>query len=250
MGSNHPASPRLVWPVVLAPSRALAALTVFFAIVCLSAQDGAPRVQARIRGFSTAATAAEAALEETFKASLSAKDAEADFDLLTAEPHHVGSPYDISLADAVATRFASFGMEVSRYEYSVLVPWPTERRVDIVAPDPVGLDVDEERLPGDVWAAKPGILPAYNAYSPSGDVTGDIVYVNYGGPADYDTLRQLGVDVAGKIVLARYGNGWRGVKVKVAAEHGALACLIYSDPRDDGYFRGLRIPTVRTAAWA
>jgi N-acetylated-alpha-linked acidic dipeptidase len=236
MASDHPAPRRIVSPLVLA------ALTVSFAIVCLSAQDGAPRVPARIRGFTTAASATEAALEQAFKASLSAKDAEADFDLLTAEPHHVGSPYDITLADEVAARFASFGMEVSRYEYSVLVPWPTDRHVDIVLPDSVRLEVDEEKLPGDVWAAKPGILPAYNAYSPSGDVTGDIVYVNYGGPADYDTLQQLGIDVAGKIVLARYGSGWRGIKAKVAAEHGAVACLIYSDPRDDGYFQGPAYP--------
>src|SRR5205814_5529701 len=92
--------------------------------------------------------------------------------------------------------------------------------------------------PGDPWAAKPGILPAYNAYSPSGDVTADVVYVNYGVPADYETLATLGVDVRGKIALARYGGSWRGIKPKVAAEHGALACLIYSDPRDDGYQAG------------
>src|SRR5580700_782591 len=112
MASDHPAPPRIASPP------ALVALTVSFAIVCLSAKGPPPRVPTRIRGFSTAASAAEAALEQTFKASLSPKDAEADFDLLTAEPHHVGSPYDITLADEVSARFASFGMEVSRYEYS------------------------------------------------------------------------------------------------------------------------------------
>ena len=201
-----------------------------------------PPSATRVRGFSVTASGAETTLERTFKASLSAKEAEADFDVLTREPHHVGSPYDITLADEIGNRFTSFGLDVSRYEYSVLVPWPTERLVDIVAPDAVRLDVDEEELPGDPWAAKPGILPAYNAYSPSGDVTGDVVYVNYGVPADYDTLQQLGISVAGKIVLARYGGGWRGIKPKVAAEHGAIACLIYSDPRDDGYFQGDAYP--------
>jgi N-acetylated-alpha-linked acidic dipeptidase len=212
-------------------------------VVCLSAQGGpAATPSPRILGFSAAGSSAEATLERTFKTSLSAKEAEADFDVLTNEPHHVGSPYDITLADEIANRFTSFGLDVTRYEYGVLVPWPTERRVDIVAPDSARLDVDEEKLPGDVWAAKPGILPAYNAYSPSGDVTGDVVYVNYGGPADYDTLQQLGISVAGKIVLARYGGGWRGIKPKVAAEHGAIACLIYSDPRDDGFFQGDAYP--------
>jgi N-acetylated-alpha-linked acidic dipeptidase len=217
---------------------ALAGLVGLLAMICVSAQTPA----SRIRGFSAAASTAEATLERTFKTSLSAKEAEADFDVLTKEPHHVGSPYDITLADEIANRFTSFGLDVTRYEYSVLVPWPTERRVDIVAPDTARLDVDEEKLPGDVWAAKPGILPAYNAYSPSGDVTGDVVYVNYGGPADYDTLQQLGISVAGKVVLARYGGGWRGIKPKVAAQHGAIACLIYSDPRDDGYFQGDAYP--------
>ena len=222
-------------------SAGLVATLVALAIVCLSAQSG-PGSAPAIRGFSAAGGAAETSLERTFKASLSAKEAEADFDVLTKEPHHVGSPYDIALADEIANRFTSFGLDVTRYEYSVLVPWPTERRVDIVAPDQVRLDVDEEKLPGDEWAAKPGILPAYNAYSPSGDVTGDVVYVNYGVPADYDTLQQLGISVAGKVVLARYGGGWRGIKAKVAAEHGAIACLIYSDPKDDGYFQGDAYP--------
>ena len=80
--------------------------------------------------------------------------------------------------------------------------------------------------------------PLYNAYSGDGDVTGEVVYVNYGMPADYDRLKELGVDVKGKIVIARYGAGWRGIKPKVAYEHGAIGCLIYSDPRDDGYYAG------------
>ena len=184
----------------------------------------------------------QAARERAFKDSLTAKEASADFAILTAEPHHVGSPYQIQLADFVADRYTQFGLDVSRYEYSVLVPWPVERRVDILAPDSAALQLDEEKLPGDLYAAKSGILPAYNAYSPSGDVTGDVVYVNYGTPADYEVLEKLGVSVAGKIVLARYGGSWRGIKPREAAAHGAIGCLIYSDPRDDGYFQGAAYP--------
>jgi N-acetylated-alpha-linked acidic dipeptidase len=205
----------------------------------LSAQAPAERAgQARIRGFSDASSAAEAARERELKASPSAKLAEADFDVMTAEPHHTGSPYEIKLADYVAGEFKQFGIEATKYEYSVLLPWPKERRIEITAPDSFKLQVEEEKIRGDQWADKPGILPAYNAYSPSGDVTGEIVYVNFGIPADYETLQKLGIDVKGKIVLARYGGSWRGIKPKVAAEHGAIACIIYSDPHEDGYFQG------------
>jgi N-acetylated-alpha-linked acidic dipeptidase len=217
-----------------------------FAAVWLSAQSAPPT---RIRGFSDEASAAEAARERDFKMMPSAKAAEADFDIMTAEPHHVGSPYEIKLADYIADNFKQLGFDVTRYEYSVLIPWPKERRIDIVAPDTAKLQVEEDTIPGDPWALKPGILPAYNAYSPSGDVTGEIVYVNYGVPADYDTLKTLGVDVKGKIVLARYGGSWRGIKPKVAAEHGAVGCLIFSDPRDDGYFQGDVYPDGPYRGW-
>ena len=169
---------------------------------------------------------------------------------MTAEPHHTGSPYEIKLADYVVDRSSSqFGIESDKYEYSVLLPWPGQRRIDIVAPDQVKLDVEEEKIRGDQWADKPGILPAYNAYSPSGDVTGEIVYVNFGIPADYETLQKLGIDVKGKIVLARYGGSWRGIKPKVAAEHGAIACIIYSDPHEDGYFQGDVYPDGPFRGW-
>jgi Zn-dependent protease with chaperone function len=187
--------------------------------------------------------------ERDMKASPSAKAAEADFDVMTAEPHHTGSPYEIKLADYVVSQFKSFGIEADKYEYSVLLPWPGQRRIDIVAPDQVKLDVEEEKIRGDQWADKPGILPAYNAYSPSGDVTGEVVYVNFGVPADYETLQKLGIDVKGKIVLARYGGSWRGIKPKVAAEHGAIACIIYSDPHEDGYAQGDVYPEGPFRGW-
>ena len=203
----------------------------------------------RLRGFSAAASAAELVREREFQAMPDAKLAEADFDVMTAEPHHTGSPYEIKLADYVADRFKTFGFDVSRDEYGVLLPWPGERRLDIVGPDEMRLQVEEEKIRGDQWADMPGILPAYNAYSPAGDVTGEIVYVNFGIPSDYETLEKLGIDVKGKIVLARYGGSWRGIKPKVAAEHGAIACLIYSDPHEDGYFQGDVYPDGPFRGW-
>jgi N-acetylated-alpha-linked acidic dipeptidase len=203
----------------------------------------------RLLGFTAASSAAERDLERRFRSLPSGKSNEADFDVMTAEPHHIGSPYEIRLADYVAERMRAAGLETMKYEYSVLVPWPGERRIEIVAPDPVKLNVDEETLPGDKWANMPGILPAYNVYSPSGDVTADIVYVNFGIPADYDELKKLGVDVKGKIVLARYGGSWRGIKPKVAAEHGAVGCIIYSDPHEDGFFQGDVYPDGPFRGW-
>jgi len=214
----------------------------------LSAQTPQPPAS-RLRGFSAAASAAELVRERDLASRTDAKANEADFDVMTAEPHHAGSPYEIKLADYVAGKFKEFGIEPAKYEYSVLLPWPGERRIEITAPDRVRLQVEEEKIRGDQWADKPGILPAYNAYSPSGDVTGDIVYVNFGVPADYETLARLGIDVKGKIVLARYGGSWRGIKPKVAAEHGAIACLIYSDPHEDGYFQGEVYPDGPFRGW-
>ena len=183
--------------------------------VWLSAQGAAPA--SRIRGFSAASSAAQAAREREMKAAPSAKLAEADFDVMTAEPHHTGSPYEIKLADYVSDEFKKFGIEATKYEYGVLLPWPGRRRIDIVAPDTLKLEVEEEKIRGDQWADKPGILPAYNAYSPSGDVTGEIVYVNYGIPADYETLREArhrreGQDRAGALrrQLARHQAEGRG----------------------------------------
>ena len=116
------------------------------------------------------------------------------------------------------------------------MPWPIETTVEVVGPEKYSLRVKEPVLPEDPDSGDQ--TPLYNAYSGDGNVTGEVVYVNYGMPADYDKLKELGVDVKGKIVIARYGAGWRGIKPKVAYEHGAIGCLIYSDPRDDGYYAG------------
>ncbi|HMD36586.1 MAG TPA: transferrin receptor-like dimerization domain-containing protein [Vicinamibacterales bacterium] len=225
-----------------------------FLFVCLAAAISSAawlsaQSPARLLGFSSTSSAAELDREKQFMALPSAKANEADFDVMTAEPHHVGSPYEIKLADYVAGEMRAAGLETTKYEYGVLVPWPGERTIEVVSPDPVKLEVDEETLRGDAWAAMPGILPAYNAYSPSGDVTADVVYVNFGVPADYETLATMGVDVKGKIVIARYGGSWRGIKPKVGAEHGAVGCIIYSDPHEDGYFQGDVYPDGPWRGW-
>ena len=155
----------------------------------------ARQAAATIMGFSPSAATRELAVERDLTALPSGAAAEADFDRMTAQPHHTGSPYQLELADYVGERFKTFGFDVSRYEYSVLIPWPGERIVEVVKPDPLRLQVEEDVLPDDPSASKAGALPPYNVYSPSGDVTGEVVYVNYGTPEDYETLAELGISV-------------------------------------------------------
>src|SRR5207253_229681 len=147
--------------------------------------------------------------------------------------------YDKDDAEFIASLLRSWGYETNIEEFSVLFPTPKKRVVELIAPDHYTLKLFEPPLPQDRTSGQTDEqLPTYNAYSIDGDVTGDLAYVNYGIPADYDILARNGVDVKGKIVIARYGGSWRGIKPKVAAEHGAIGCIIYSDPRDDGYFAG------------
>jgi N-acetylated-alpha-linked acidic dipeptidase len=157
---------------------------------------------------------------------------------LAAEPHHVGSAYDKQNAEFIRDKFQSWGLDARIEEFDVLFPTPKERLLELVAPTTYTAQLKEPVVAEDTDSSDQGQLPTYNAYSTDGDVTGQLVYVNYGLPADYDELAKLGVDVKGKLVIARYGASWRGIKPKVAYEHGAIGCIIYSDPRDDGYFQG------------
>ncbi|HTO77033.1 MAG TPA: transferrin receptor-like dimerization domain-containing protein [Thermoanaerobaculia bacterium] len=158
---------------------------------------------------------------------------------LSAQPHHLGSPYDAKNAQWILEQFRSYGLDASIETFHVLFPTPKERVLELLEPTRFRAALAEPPVAGDPTSGQTREqLPTYNAYSIDGDVTAPLVYVNYGVPADYERLERLGVDVKGKIVIARYGASWRGIKPKVAAEHGALACLIYSDPRDDGYFAG------------
>jgi N-acetylated-alpha-linked acidic dipeptidase len=161
---------------------------------------------------------------------------------LAAAPHHVGSPKGKANAEWLRTKFESFGLRAEIEEFQVLYPTPKERHLELMAPERYVAQLKEPPVAGDPQSAQSGQLPTYNVFSADGDVTAEVVYVNYGIPDDYETLRKLGVDVKGKVVLARYGGSWRGIKPKVAYEHGASACLIYSDPKDDGYYQGLIYP--------
>jgi N-acetylated-alpha-linked acidic dipeptidase len=162
---------------------------------------------------------------------------------LSARPHHVGSPYDKENAEWILARFKEWGWDAQIETFSVLFPTPTERVLELVSPTHFTARLDEPPVPGDPTSnQKNEQLPTYNAYSIDGDVTGPLVYVNYGRPEDYETLERYGVSVKGAIVMARYGESWRGIKPKVAAEHGAIGCLIYSDPKDDGFGPGLVFP--------
>ncbi|MGE5126449.1 MAG: M28 family metallopeptidase [Betaproteobacteria bacterium] len=162
---------------------------------------------------------------------------------LSARPHHVGSAYDRENAEWILARFREWGFDAQIETFDVLFPTPRERLVEMVEPTRFRAALDEPVVAADPTTRQKGEqLPTYNAYSSDGDVTGPLVYVNYGLPEDYERLDRLGVSAKGAIVLARYGHSWRGIKPKVAAERGAIGCLIYSDPRDDGYFQDEAFP--------
>ena len=191
------------------------------------------------RGFVPSRAGAHEALEVRFDAALEADLLRDWMRHLASRPHHVGSPFGKDVADFVAARFTEWGYDTEIEEFGVLFPTPQLRRLELVAPTRFTASLEEPPLVEDATSDQQGEqLPSYNAYSIDGNVSGELVYVNYGVPADYEDLERRGIDVRGKIVIARYGGSWRGIKPKVAAEQGAIGCLIYSDPRDDGYFRG------------
>ena len=194
---------------------------------------------ADLLGFSPGGSAAERSLEGRFDANLSADNMRTWLKRLSARPHHLGSPYNKENADFIASQFRSWGYETRLEQFDVLFPTPKTRIVEMTSPERFTLRLNEPPVQGDPTTAQQSEqLPSYNAYSIDGDVSGPLVYVNYGVPADYEELEKQGIDVKGKIVIARYGGSWRGIKPKVAAEHGAIGCLIYSDPRNDGYYQG------------
>ena len=183
--------------------------------------------------------ARQRALEAKFDAQLNRDNLRTWMKRLTGRPHHVGSLYGKENAEYMAALFKSWGYETTIERYDVLFPTPKTRVVELVAPEKFTAKLSEPALAEDATSNQTGeILPVYNAFSVDGDVTGELVYVNYGIPADYEVLERNGIDVRGKIVIARYGGSWRGIKPKVAAERGAIGCIIYSDPLDDGYAAG------------
>lgn len=192
-----------------------------------------------ITGFSPEAAAAELKLEEQFDAQLKAGNLDAWMKHLTARPHHLGSPYGKHDAEYIRDLFASWGYEANIETYKVLFPTPKVRVLELIGPTKFKAALAEPALKEDATSGQiKEQLPTYNAWSADGDVTGELVFVNYGVPADYEILERMGIDVKGKIVIAKYGGSWRGIKPKVAQEHGAIGCLIYSDPKEEGYYQG------------
>jgi N-acetylated-alpha-linked acidic dipeptidase len=218
------------------------ALGIFAVVLAAAplAQPAQPRESGpTLSGFAPSRRAAHLDLERRFDAELKADNLRSWMRQIAARPHHLGSPYDKANADFIAGLFRSWGYDVTITDYQVLFPTPILRKVELVAPTKFVASLAEPPIKEDPTTSQTAeALPPYNVYAADGDVTAELVYVNYGVPADYDELERRGIDVKGKIVIARYGGSWRGIKPKVAAEHGAVGCLIYSDPREDGYFQG------------
>ena len=177
--------------------------------------------------------------EQQFLAVPDPKVAEEDLRVLTAEPHIAGSPEDFKTAQFVARKFREAGLETEIVPYKVWMNYPAEISVDVVSPREAAMHgPTPEHVDGDPYQDDPRVMPAFNGYSPSGDVEGEVVYANYGRPEDFATLKAMGIDIRGKIVLVRYGENFRGVKAYLAQENSAAGVLIYSDPSDDGFSRG------------
>jgi len=195
-------------------------------------------------GFSAQSSETERQWEEKLRAIPSPENLRAYMQRLSARPHHVGSPYDQDNAEWILGKFKEFGLDAHIEQFAVLFPTPKQRLVELVDGGPkFTAKLEEPAVPEDPTSHQQSEqLPTYNAYSIDGDVTAPLVYVNYGVPEDYEQLERMGVSVKGKIVIARYYHSWRGIKPKVAAEHGAVGCLIFSDPHEDGFFQGDTFP--------
>jgi N-acetylated-alpha-linked acidic dipeptidase len=157
---------------------------------------------------------------------------------MASKPHHAGSAGSRVVAEYALGLFKEWGFDAHLETFEALLPYPTSRTLEMTEPVRYRAALKEPAIPEDPDTSDPNQLPTFNAYSATGDVTAPLVYVNYGVQEDYEVLQKLGIDVKGKIVIARYGHSWRGIKPKLAQENGAVGCLIYSDPRDDGYFQG------------
>lgn len=197
----------------------------------------------KVMGFTDANAVKQIDWEKQFDGQLKATDQDEWMKFLSSHPHHVGSPQDKANAEYMVSLFKQWGYQAEIANYYVLFPTPKTRVVELLGLKPFKAKLEEPALKEDKTSGqKAEQLPTYNAYSADGDVTAELVFVNRGIPADYEELERMGVDVKGKIVIAKYGGSWRGIKPKVAAEHGAIGCIIYSDPADDGYAQGDTYP--------
>jgi N-acetylated-alpha-linked acidic dipeptidase len=227
--------------------RPFAAIVLIFTLVFPSLSFGADQVgsnQTALVGYSPRASQSEREWETKFRAIPDPANLREYMRRLSARPHHVGSPYDKDNAEWILAHFKEWGLDAHIERFDVLFPTPKVRVVEMLAPTKFTAKLEEPALAVDPTSnQKSEQLPTYNAYSIDGDVTGPLVFVNYGLPEDYEKLDRLGISVKGAIVIAKYLHSWRGVKPKVAAEHGAIGCLIYSEPQDDGYTRDDVFPT-------
>jgi N-acetylated-alpha-linked acidic dipeptidase len=207
-------------------------------VVILLAVSAALSAENEIRGFSTSQVQAQREREAKALTVPDPQRLRTYMERMSAEPHIAGSPASKVVADYVAGLLREWGLEIQVEQFEALLPYPKSRSLEMTAPVRFKAKLSEPKLAEDRDSGDKGQVPTYNAYSGNGEVTAQVVYVNYGIPEDYERLKKLGVDAKGKIALARYGKSWRGTKAKVAQENGAVGCLIYSDPRDDGYYQG------------
>jgi len=195
-----------------------------------------------LTGFKAESSAGELETEKAFDAAIDPADLRSWLEQMSSEPNQVGSPHDKANADFTLAKFKEWGWDASIETFYVLYPTPTSETLELVGPTPFKAKLHEPVIEGDKTSGATGGLPPFNVYGADGDVTADLVYVNFGMAPDYIELERHGVDVKGKIVIARYGSGWRGLKAKLAQEHGAVGCIIYSDPHEDGYYTGDAYP--------
>jgi len=208
-----------------------------FTIFCLLSVQ-ALFSQKTVTGFTEKSSLKELQVESNFDSLLKASDINNNIRELSAKPHHIGSAGGKEVAENILAKYKSWGWDAKIETYQVLFPSPKTRVLELISPVSYKAVLKEMPLKEDATSNQKDQLPTYNAWSADGDVTAELVFVNYGLPADYEILEKYGIDVKGKIVIAKYGRSWRGIKPKVAYEHGAIGCIIYSDPKDDGYYDG------------
>jgi N-acetylated-alpha-linked acidic dipeptidase len=211
---------------------------VLLAVLLSVSMIGVAQNAKKISGFTEKTTTKQQQLEQQYDAQLSTKRIDQTVKELAAVPHHLGSKGGNEVVQSIYNKFKQWGWDVKIETYQVLFPSPQTRVLEMIQPTQYKALLSEPALKEDGTSAQAGQLPTYNAWSADGDVTGELVFVNYGLPDDYIVLDKMGVSVKGKIVIAKYGRSWRGIKPKVAQEHGAIGCIIYSDPKDDGYTQG------------
>ncbi len=224
-------------------SRSVVSLLVLSLLAVARGAEAPEATPIKILGFTDAHATAQLVLEKKFDAQIAAADQKAWLEHMTAAPNHVGSPHDKANAEFMLALFKSWGWDAHIEQFDVLYPTPKKSAVELVAPTRATAKLQEPAVAGDRTSNQiADELPPYHVYGADGDVTAELVYVNQGMPDDYKELAAHGIDVKGKIAIARYGGGWRGLKPKFAYEHGAIGCIVYSDPRDDGFGAGDAYP--------